>query len=258
MESIKTAPRKLALILGGGGMFGAYQAGVWEILAPHIRPDVFIGASIGSLNAWALSAGCPPGEWAATWQKMPAGALLSLRRPHSLLGGFIDTGVFEHTVQQIHGRFTPVVPCAIALTDLFRLKPWIAVTPNVTWRHLAASCAVIGLMPQYRIDGRWQTDGGILGSVPLWAAQPLGVTHAITVNLLAGGGPRWLRLLKQPLPRLPVPALGGIVRIEHAGPLGTARDAVVWTAENATRLVQMGRSDAQSALPAIEQLLKTF
>lgn len=238
-------------------MFGAYQAGVWQVLAPHFQPDIFIGASIGGLNAWAMSADCPPDEWAAVWQTMPIGAPPRLRRPRSLLGGCIETEAFEHTIQQLHARFTPRVPCAIALTDLLRLKPWIAVTPHVAWRHLAASCAVVGIMPQYQIDSRWQTDGGLLGSLPVWAAAELGVTHAVTVNILPHGGPWWLRLAKGCLPRPSAPLLH-VLPIQHPVPLGSARDAVVWTPQNAARLLQLGRNDAKAALPALHRFIKTF
>ena len=258
MESTKSEPPKSALILGGGGMFGAYQAGVWQVIAPHFQPDIFIGASIGGINAWAMSGGCPPEEWAAAWQTMPMGPPPGLRRPRSLLGGCIETEVFENVIQQVYTRFPPRVPCAIALTDLLRLKPRIVVTPELTWRHLAASCAVFGILPQYKIDGRWQTDGGLLGSVPLWAATQLGVTHAVTVNILPHGGPWWLRLVKRCLPRLPAAPQCRVLRIEHSVPLGSARDAVVWSPENATRLLQLGRDDAQAALPELHLLLKTF
>jgi predicted acylesterase/phospholipase RssA len=239
-------------------MFGAYQAGVWAVLAPRLRPDLFIGASVGGLNAWVMSSGCPPEEWTTAWETMAMGTPPCLRLPRSLLGGCIETEVFERTIQEVYSRFTPRVPCAIALTDLLRLKPWIAVTPGVTWRHLAASCAVFGIMPQYRIDGRWQTDGGLLGSVPLWAAAQLGVTHAVTVNILPHGGPWWLRMAKRCLPRPPRGVACRNLPIEHATPLGTARDAVVWTPETAARLVRLGRADAEAALPALDRMLKTF
>ena len=258
VESTKIKPCKKALILGGGGMFGAYQAGVWQVISPHFQPDIFIGASIGGINAWAMSSGCPPDEWAEGWRTMAIGAPPRLRRPRSLLGGCIESEVFERTIQYVHTRFSPRVPCAIALTDLLHLKPWIVVTPDVTWQHLAASCAVFGIMPQYRIDDRWQTDGGLLGSLPLWAAAQLGVTHAVTVNILPHGGPGWLRLFKRCLPRPPAPPPIHIVRIEHPVPLGSARDAVVWSPENAARLIKLGQEDAESALPALRQLLETF
>jgi len=239
-------------------MFGAYQAGVWQVLAAHFQPDVFIGASIGGLNAWAMSAGCPPEELAEAWQTMAMGPLPRLRFPRSLLGGCVETEAFEQTIQQMHARFTPRVACAIALTDLLHLRPWIAVTPGVTWRHLAASCAVFGILPQYRIDGRLQSDGGLLGSVPLWAAAQLGVTHAVSVNILPGGGPPWLRVFKRCLPQPAVSPLRGVLHIEHASALGSAREAVVWRPETAERLLRLGREDAQAALPALDRLVETF
>jgi predicted acylesterase/phospholipase RssA len=41
---------KRALVLSGGGMFGAWQAGAWSVLARHFQPDLVVGASAGSLN----------------------------------------------------------------------------------------------------------------------------------------------------------------------------------------------------------------
>ena len=54
--------RRKALVLSAGGMFGAYQAGAWEVLSQSFQPDIVIGASIGSLNGWAIAAGCDPGN----------------------------------------------------------------------------------------------------------------------------------------------------------------------------------------------------
>jgi NTE family protein len=49
----------IALVLQGGGAFGAYQAGVYEALAEaDIEPDWIAGISIGAFNA-ALIAGNP-------------------------------------------------------------------------------------------------------------------------------------------------------------------------------------------------------
>jgi len=50
---------KTALVLSGGGMFGAWQAGAWSALAPAFQPDVVVGASAGSLNGYAIAAVIP-------------------------------------------------------------------------------------------------------------------------------------------------------------------------------------------------------
>ncbi|HEX6110823.1 MAG TPA: patatin-like phospholipase family protein [Geminicoccaceae bacterium] len=53
-------PRKLALVLGGGGALGAFQAGLYQALdEAGLLPDWLAGSSIGAFNA-AVIAGNPP------------------------------------------------------------------------------------------------------------------------------------------------------------------------------------------------------
>jgi NTE family protein len=53
-------PRQLALVLGGGGALGAFQAGLYAALdEAGLAPDWLAGSSIGAFNA-ALIAGNPP------------------------------------------------------------------------------------------------------------------------------------------------------------------------------------------------------
>ena len=54
----------LALVLSGGGLFGAWQAGAWSVLVDHIRPDLIVGASVGSLNGYVIASGGTPEELA--------------------------------------------------------------------------------------------------------------------------------------------------------------------------------------------------
>ena len=51
-----------ALVLSAGGMFGAYQAGAWNVLSQRFQPDMVVGTSVGALNGWAIAGGCPPDE----------------------------------------------------------------------------------------------------------------------------------------------------------------------------------------------------
>jgi NTE family protein len=254
----------IALVLGGGGMFGAYQAGVWEALEDHVQPGLICGASIGALAGWALAGRCPAREWSRQWLELDPASLPGLRFPRRPLGGCLDTQAFEGLVRRIHTNFTPQIPCAVAITDLLRLEAKAVVTPNVEWVHLAASCAVFGLFPQYRIEGRLYTDGGILRSVPLWAATGLGARKLIGVNLFPGGGPWWLRAGRSVVQGLtprkpPIPAEDvEVVMIEHDGPLGSPSEAISWRRESVARLIEMGRRDGQAALPAVRRLLKTF
>ena len=56
-----------ALVLSAGGMYGAYQAGAWRVLAERFQPDLIVGASIGAVNGARASdslfrKGCTKGE----------------------------------------------------------------------------------------------------------------------------------------------------------------------------------------------------
>lgn len=72
-------PKKVALVLQGGGALGSYQSGVYEALAgSDYQPDWVAGISIGAINA-ALIAGNAPeqrvGKMREFWQSIttPAG-----------------------------------------------------------------------------------------------------------------------------------------------------------------------------------------
>jgi hypothetical protein len=56
-----------ALVLSGGGLFGAWQAGAWGVLADRMSPDLIVGASIGSLNGYLIASGITPQELRDRW-----------------------------------------------------------------------------------------------------------------------------------------------------------------------------------------------
>ncbi|MCX6621835.1 MAG: patatin-like phospholipase family protein [Acidobacteria bacterium] len=244
--------RKTALVLSAGGMFGAYQAGAWEAISSlEIPIDFVVGASIGSLNAWALAGGCPPEELTRRWRHLAPVRRLRWRFPWPPLGGTLDAGHFEAAIREIHGAYRPAIPCGVVLTGLRRLRPVLFSAAGLTWRHLAASCAVPGLLPVYTIDGRRYSDGGLLTALPLWAAERMGAERIIAVD--AWTPAPWLRLLLRgvKLRSRVVPRLTAgveLLRIRPGQQLGSMRDALVWKRENADRWIEQGRLDASRVL----------
>lgn len=243
-------------------MFGAYQAGVWQALEGRFCFDLIAGASIGALNGWAIAGGCPANAWVDQWLDPAPEMLPVLRFPR---GPRFNEGreAFETLVRRIYSSFQPRIPFCVALTDLLRLRPYSVQTPDVDWIHLAASCAVPLLLPQYRIAGRWTTDGGLLGSVPLWAATRQGAVRIVAVNILPRGGPWWLRGARAAVrlagsPGENPPPDASVVWIEHPRPLGPMREMLSWSRESARRLVELGRREAEAALPAMDALFRTF
>lgn len=251
---------RTALVLGGGGMFGAYQAGVWAEMAGWFRPDVVVGASIGAVNAWAVAAGGDPEEWVGQWLDFREAAVSRFRFPRSPVSGCVDREAFEGFMERHWARFRPRIPVGVVLTDALRLKPFVVETPGVTWRHLAASCAVPLILPQYRLEGRWCADGGLLAALPMWAAIEMGVEVAVGVNILPRGGAAWLRAARGLLHAASGWTAGedGAVRqvvIEHEKALGPLVETTRWRREAAERWVELGRRDARRARGAVEAAL---
>jgi NTE family protein len=173
-----------ALVLSGGGLSGAYQAGAWRVLGERFRPDLIVGASIGALNGWMIAGGATGDDLVRCWRDMDGRAEPRLKRPRHLRDGFVDDAPVRETIGRIMGGWIPKVEYAVVLTDLLRMKPCFVKYPDARAEHLAASCAVMAVLPQPRIDGRTYTDGGLLNSLPLWAAVELGATEIVGLHVL--------------------------------------------------------------------------
>ncbi|HLX42231.1 MAG TPA: patatin-like phospholipase family protein [Bryobacteraceae bacterium] len=222
---------KTALVLSGGGMFGAWQAGAWRALAPDFSPDLIVGASVGSLNGYAIAGGATPDQLIAFWRQP---SLASFRN----LPATIQELMRLHPLRQDY---------AVVLTDLLRMKPKIFRGDEITWRHLAASCAIPGILPQQRIHGRWYSDGGLLNPLPVWGAVESGATRIIALHAL----PEIPGSLIKPFVKgfratvghnPPVPSGVDLTVIKTDGPLGSMHDALHWKAENINRWIEMGEA----------------
>lgn len=222
-------------MLSGGGMFGAWQAGAWQALASQFQPDLVVGASAGALNGYAIASGAPPEELANFWLRPEIGSL----------------GNLPQIVRALMDRYSLKIEYAAVVTDLLRMKPKIFAGPEVTWRHLAASCAIPGVLRQYRIDGRWCSDGGLLNPLPAWAAADLGATRIVAIHVLPQIPSMWLkpailafRGIAGHHPRLPERI--EMVTIKPGQPLGSMRDALHWRRENAERWIEAGYAAARN------------
>ena len=243
------AGRRTALVLSAGGMFGAYQAGVWLELSRLFDPDIVVGASVGSLNAWMVACDTDPGELVGKW--MDLGALASSRwqRPRSLADGILDSSALQDWVQSTCACTQPTRQLGVVLTRVRTGRPTLFRWPHVDWRHIASSCAVPVFLRHHRIEGEYYSDGGIVDPLPIWAAIEMGATDIVTVNVMkhrpllmrcvvgaiqAGTGYR--------------PADCSRVRITDISPsgrLGTARDSMYYSRERTARWIEQGREDAR-------------
>jgi len=227
----------LALVLSGGGLFGAWQAGAWSRLAGRIRPDLIVGASVGSLNAYLIAGGATPEDLRAMWLD-PA------------FGRFQD---LPSNIRRMMAGYTPRIPLAITATELPRMKPRIFRDSEITWRHLAASCALPFALPQVRIGSHWYSDGGLLGALPLWAAAELGATRIIGLQALPQPASWWLGQAARAFRAVaghnpPLPPGIEVLEIRPGRRLGSVRDTIRWKRSNIERWLDQGAEDAARAV----------
>lgn len=244
---------KTALILSGGGLFGAWQVGAWSVLRQKIRFDVIVGASIGSLNGWAIAGGASPEELEAKWlDAVNRGRnrfQLPLRRP---LDGIVEFAQIEGFIRDIHDSYRPELEYYAVLTELVRLKSLMVSADQMNWRHLAASCALLGLLPQQRINRILYTDGGFLdGAMPLWAAGHCQATHVLGLNVMPKM-PWPVRAVLKPLRGIrgrPLrPPKENTVVLAPSRVLGDWKAGFLFQRAKVPEWIELGRADAERAL----------
>lgn len=246
-------------MLSAGGMFCAWQAGAWSVLADKFRPDVVIGVSAGALNGWAIAAGFSPEEIVRWWLDPALAQITPLRFPWPPWSGcFRPDGLVALAERLAVAR--PTIEVLIAATELPRLRPRLFRGPEVTGRHLLASCAVPFCFPPVRIGERLYVDGGLLGALPLWALSAVPVEVAVALQALPTlpCGPlraavRGIQALAPARPR--VPGSLRLAMLAPSEPLGNLRDSLLWRRETVRGWIERGRRDACGA---VEKLCLTW
>jgi NTE family protein len=234
-----------ALVFSAGGLWAAWEVGVWSVLHTTVRPAMALGASAGAWNAWAIAGGATPEDLAKEWRDPRVGTIMQF--------GLHSTGVLrreplEAAARELYERYQPRIPFACPLVELPTLRVRLVRGHEVTWRHLAAAGAIPFGFPPVEIDGRLYVDGGLRSSLPLWAAEEMGATEAIAVNCLTKWPFRVLRAVTRPRP--PSPKLR-VIRVEPSEDLGPLRAAVVWSERNIERWIAQGERDAIRAMSSV-------
>lgn len=244
---------KTALVLSGGGMFGAYQAGVWKALSQALTPDIVVGASVGALNGWLIASGVSGDELARQWLDPGSSDLMSYRKPRLHWRGVFNPQPLQKRARFLVEHHRPRVDYGAVLVQFPSLRPKLFRGAEVTWQHLVASCAVPGGFPPVRIGGKLYFDGGILETLPIWAAEEMGATRIIAVNairftshwavvMFVNGVRRFSRVRPRPSGGPPV------TLITPEGYLGKFLDGATWRRENISRWIAQGEADAHAAL----------
>ena len=215
------------MVLSGGGLYGAYQAGAWKAIHPRFDPDIVVGASAGSMNAWAIAGGASPDELIGHWLALKLRTIMQ----------------FPAHLQDNFAAYRPRKECGVAMCRLPFLKRVLVTGDQVTARHILASCAVPGIFPPVRIDGGWYVDGGLTTALPVWAAIRMGATDILGVNVWQ---PPWRGLVRRRNRSLPD---GVRLRlIQSPKPLGPLQYACIHHPDKIRQWIGQGEQDALAVL----------
>lgn len=244
---------KTALVLSAGGLFGAYQAGVWKVLSGVFHPDVVVGASAGAVNGWAIAGGCDPEDLVRLWLNPEMVSMFHRVRWWPPWRGLFDVRPLEEAIRRMLAKYRPRVEIGIVGVEVPKLRRRLFRGEEIGFLHLAASCAIPGGFPPRRIDGKLYADGGVLGALPLWAAAAMGAERVVAVNVLEIPPSKALRgamrVAQAIAPRAPLlPPDLECLTITPSRRLGSVRDALCWKRDLVESWIELGMEDAQAGV----------
>jgi NTE family protein len=172
--------RKIALVLGGGGLKGFAHIGVFRALEElGIEPTVVAGTSIGALIGAAYARGMPVSEMADRARALKRRDLFRLNRMGMILERQHSPAIYlEEPLRNIakliatEKRFDQLKRTLLVNTvDIQRGSQVVWGLPGLRDASVAdavyASCALPGFYPPGAIGGRMCVDGGVLDNLPV-------------------------------------------------------------------------------------------
>ena len=176
--------RKIALVLGGGGLKGFAHIGVLKAFEElKIHPALFAGTSIGSLIAAAYVGGMSVDEMADRARKLKRrdlfrinhmGMALKRMRSPSI---YLDLPLRELVAGVVQDKTFKGMrkPLLVNTVDLERGSQVVWGLPglrNASVREAVyASCALPGFFPPSEMEGRMCVDGGVIDNLPVGIAS---------------------------------------------------------------------------------------
>jgi NTE family protein len=159
-----SARPKTALVLAGGGSYGAVQVGMLRALCAHgVQPDLVAGSSVGAING-AFYAGDPSASGierlAALWRGLRRRDIFPVALTR-LLGAlatsdalFAPSGLRKLLAAHLPYSFLEdsVVPMHVVATDLLTGEP-VRVSEGAAVEAVLASCASPAIYPPVAIRG---------------------------------------------------------------------------------------------------------
>jgi NTE family protein len=184
MSRSSNPSRRIALVLGGGGMKGFAHIGVMMALEERgIVPALYAGTSIGALLGAARLAGVATSELARRAESLKRRDLFRLNHFGMLMERMRSPSIYlEEPLRALtssvvpSGKFSDLpTPLLVNTVDLDRGTPVIWGTPGLqdvsVQDAVYASCALPGYFPPGRVGDRLCVDGGVIDNLPVAIAS---------------------------------------------------------------------------------------
>lgn len=176
----------VGLALGSGSARGWAHIGViQELEAMGIRPGVVAGTSVGAIVGAAYVSGQLErfAEWVESLTLRDVFSLMDI----SLSGGVVKGEKLLQFFSDEHdGRNIEDFDCKfVSVCTEMESGREVWITKGSPLEAARASCALPGLLPPAKVDGRWMLDGGLVNPVPVSACRAMGADVVIAVNLNA-------------------------------------------------------------------------
>ncbi|HSR84406.1 MAG TPA: patatin-like phospholipase family protein [Streptosporangiaceae bacterium] len=183
-----------AIVLGGGGIFGATQVGMLRaLLESGFQPDMVIGTSVGALNGAAIAANPSSAGvdiladlWTSLGQTgmfsenvLARASTLARYRTHLYSPAPLRTLLTSHLPATFEDLMIPF-QCVAASIER-SVAHWFSSGDLID--AVMASCAVPGLLPPVVLEGEHFLDGGLVHSIPVGRALALGATEIYVLHV---------------------------------------------------------------------------
>ncbi len=276
----------IAVVLSGGGNFGAMQAGALEVLIEQLgRAELFIGTSAGAINAIHMAAD-PTLDGARSlssfWREVTSadvGRLSTLgglarfirRRPGLIpsepLAGFLRRRLPAHveTFEELAEMSGTRAFALATQLETGELRVFGDLPDDRLLDGAMASTAIPPYLPPWVVDGKRYVDGAVHSNLPLREAVTRGARQIFAVYLESNPrAPLNNRGLFTPGSRALTLMVRNQVRheIEWARDAGlevrllrlpTPADIAYWDYSHADRLIEAGREHAQRQLSLLSE-----
>lgn len=191
----KTAERRIALVLGGGGMKGFAHIGVLKALEERgIRPSLYAGTSIGAMVAAAAVGGMTPDDLAHRAEALKRRDLFRINHFGMLMDRMRSRSIYmEEPLRALCENIVPkgtfldvATPLLVNTVDIERGTQVVWGLPglrDVSMQDAVyASCSLPGFFPPGQVDGRICVDGGVIDNLPA-AVASLNMDMVIAVDV---------------------------------------------------------------------------